>query len=100
MLTDSVHPTVPESPQPPAVVELLKRVAAERGLDFEPAPEVVVEALPALARAVERVAERCRDAQERRWLAAALAALAHHVQAGTLPEVPVVQPVDDAHGPG
>lgn len=69
-----------------AVAELLARVAAERRLDFEPPPAPVLDALPGLTHAVEDVAGRCRDAQERRWLAAALAALSHHVQVSTLPE--------------
>jgi hypothetical protein len=60
----------------------------ERGLDFEPAPAPVIDALPELTVMVEGLAARCRDAQERRWLAAALAALSHHVQAGTLTEPP------------
>ena len=46
----------------------------------------MIDALPGLTRAVQEVAGRCSDEQERRWLAAALAALSHHVQAGTLPE--------------
>ncbi|WP_219420343.1 hypothetical protein [Pseudonocardia nigra] len=83
------HANAPESSRPPTVVELLERVAVERGLDFEPPPEVIVEALPALTQIVERLTDRCRDVQERRWLAAALAALSHHVQASTLRELPM-----------
>ncbi|MHA6632155.1 NUDIX hydrolase [Pseudonocardia sichuanensis] len=55
-------------------------------MDFEPAPVMVIDALPGLTQAVEDVAGRCGDELERRWLAAALAALSHHVQASTLPE--------------
>ncbi|WP_219420347.1 hypothetical protein [Pseudonocardia nigra] len=57
-------------------------------MDFEPAPDLVIDALPGLTRAVEDVTARCRDDQEQRWLAAALAALAHHVQADALPTAP------------
>jgi hypothetical protein len=89
MPTDPDDPTTPRGPAPgPAVAELFARVAVERGLDFEPAPAPVIDALPALTDMVEGLAARCRDAQERRWLAAALAALAHHVQAGALTEPP------------
>ncbi|WP_219420543.1 hypothetical protein [Pseudonocardia nigra] len=77
------------------MVELLERVAAERGLDFEPPPEMMVEALPALTQIVERLTDRCRDVQERRWLAAALATLSHHVQASTLRELPMGRGLDD-----
>lgn len=63
--------------------ELLMRIAEERGLTFEPAPSDVTDALPGLQRTVDKIAGRL-DAQQRRWLAAALAALSHHVQAGTL----------------
>ena len=69
-----------------AVAELLARVAVERGLDFEPAPTPVIDALPTLTHLVEGLAARCHDAQERRWLAAALAALSNYVQAGALNE--------------
>lgn len=65
------------------VGELLTRIAEERGLTFEPAPSDVTDALPGLQRAVDEIAGRL-DAQQRRWLAAALAALSHQVQAGTL----------------
>jgi 8-oxo-dGTP pyrophosphatase MutT (NUDIX family) len=57
----------------------------------------VIDALPGLTRAVQEVAGRCGDERERRWLAAALAALSHHVQAGTLPE-PLPAP-DPSHTP-
>lgn len=65
------------------VRELLMRIAQDRGLTFEPAPSGVTDALPGLQRAVDEIAGRL-DEQERRWLAAALAALSHQVQAGTL----------------
>lgn len=51
-------------------------------------PPPVIEALPEQTYVVEGVAARCRGTQERHWLAAALAALANHVQAGTLTEPP------------
>ncbi|GAA1278611.1 hypothetical protein GCM10009609_47480 [Pseudonocardia aurantiaca] len=95
-------PSDPTNPRHPSewttavqeVAELLARVAAERGLDFEPAPVPVIDALPGLNRTVEEVAGRCRDDQERRWLAAALAALSHHVQVSTLPEPLAREPSD------
>jgi hypothetical protein len=61
--------------------ELLARIAADRGLDFELPPPAVTDALPDLATAVHAVLDRCQDSQELRWLAAALAALSHQVQA-------------------
>ena len=87
-------PSDPTNPRHPSqwtaaaqeVAELLARVAGERGLDFEPPPAPVLAALPGLTHTVEEVAGRCRDEQERRWLAAALAALSHHVQVSTLPD--------------
>jgi 8-oxo-dGTP pyrophosphatase MutT (NUDIX family) len=85
------HPDDPTrisvSATPPPVLELLGRVAEERGLNFEPPPAEVIDALPGLTETVENLAGRCRDVQERRWLAAALAALSHHVQAGALAEL-------------
>jgi len=87
MPTDVDDPTTPRgSAAGSAVAELFARVVVERGLDFEPAPAPVIDALPPLTGMVEELAARCRDAQERRWLAAALAALSHHVQAGALTE--------------
>lgn len=74
----------PRAGQPVPVIELLKRLVRERGLDFEPLPAGITDALPELVRMVDELAERFVDEQERRWLAAALAALSHHVQAGTL----------------
>lgn len=73
------------------VRELLMRIAEDRGLTFEPAPANVIDALSELWRTVDEIASRL-DEQERRWLAAALAALSHHVLAGTLD--------DPADGPG
>lgn len=43
-------------------------MAAERGMDFEPASAPMIDALPGLTRLVEGVAARCPHAQERRWL--------------------------------
>jgi hypothetical protein len=63
------------------------RVAAERGIDFDPAPDTVVAALPSPVATVEHVAAGMGE-RDRRWLAAALAALADHVQRTTLPEGP------------
>lgn len=73
--------------------ELLMRVAEERGLTFEQAPAAVTDALPGLLRTVDELAARVDDRQQRRWLAAALAALSYHVQAGTLDE-PAARPRD------
>jgi len=70
------------------VAEFWKRVAEERGLDFQPAPPTVEAAIPEVLRAVDKVAADLKDAQERRWLAALLAALSHHVQAATLLDPP------------
>lgn len=67
-----------------SVAELLERVAAERGLNFEPTPPAVTAALPELVAGVERVLQRLGDGQEWRWLAAALAALSHRVQEDAL----------------
>jgi hypothetical protein len=98
-----VDPTNPRHPSErtsavEAVAELLTRVAAERRLDFEPPPPPVLDALPGLTHTVEDVAGRCRDGQERRWLAAALAALSHHVQVSTLPEpLPSPDPSDTSN---
>ena len=88
MPVDSTNPRRPSewTVAAQAVAELLARVAAERGLDFEPPPAPVLDVLPGLTHTVEDVAGRCRDGLERRWLAAALAALSHHVQVSTLPE--------------
>lgn len=79
-------PPHPPPPSGPSVTELLARVAAERGIDFEPTPPAVVEALPGLVEVVDHLAERLHDPQERRWLAAALAALSHRAQLSALAE--------------
>jgi len=74
---------------------LLMRIAEDRGLTFEPAPDRVIDALLDLQCIVNEIAGRLGE-QERRWLAAALAALSHHVLAGTLDD-----PADgprDVHG--
>ena len=63
------------------------RVAAERGLDFEPPPAGVTAALPGLAATVEHLAAGMTD-QDRRWLAAGLAALADQLERTTLPDPP------------
>lgn len=83
------EPTRPDpAAAPPAVPvsELLARIAAERGLDFEPAPDAVTAALPGLLRTVDELAASLGDVQQRRWLAAALTTLSDHVQAATLSE--------------
>ncbi len=79
---DHEHPRATELTL--SVAELLDRVAAERGLNFEPTPPAVSAALPELVATVERVMQRLRDGQEWRWLAAALAALSHRVQEDAL----------------
>lgn len=91
MPTDTDRTTSGGVPPRFEVGELLMRIAEERGLTFEPAPSGVTDALPELQRAVDEIAGRL-DEQQRRWLAAALAALSHQVQAGTLD--------DPADGPG
>jgi len=44
------------------VIELLTQVAAERGLDFEPPPTLVTDALPELTCTIDALAEGCNDA--------------------------------------
>jgi 8-oxo-dGTP diphosphatase len=92
MPTDTDRTTSGGGPPHVDVGELLMRIAEERGLTFEPAPAAVTDALPDLQRAVDEIAGRL-DEQQRRWLAAALAALSHQVQAGTLDD-PAVGPRD------
>ncbi len=85
----------PERPTPAAprggwhdqVAELLDRVAAQRCLDYDPAPAAVTAALPQLIDHVEGLVATM-GSHDRRWLAAALAALADHVERTTLPEPP------------
>lgn len=88
--------TPPGDPKPPStiqpisaapdasVAQLWARVAAEWGIDFESPPPAVADALPELIDVVKRTGQRLADAQQRRSLAAALAALAHQIQAGAL----------------
>ena len=64
--------------------ELLVRIAAERGIDFEPMPPRVAQALAQLARTVADLVVELPEPQERRWLAAALAALSHQTHAAAL----------------
>lgn len=87
MPTFPEHPADPRPAGTPPVAELVERVARERGLDFEPPPAAVTDALPALIRMIDELTEQLADAQERRWLAAVLAALSHHVQDSTLVSV-------------
>ncbi len=61
--------------------ELLVRIAAERGIDFEPMPATVAHVLPPLADAVTMAVSQLAQPHELRWVAAALAALSHHTQA-------------------
>jgi hypothetical protein len=77
-----------------AVHELWVRVAAERGIDFDPPPRTVAAALPSLVAAVEQHAAGMGEG-DRRWLAAGMAALADHVQRTTLPG-PAGRPDDAA----
>ena len=67
-----------------AVQRTWGRVAAERGIDFDPPPDAVTAVLPSLAATAEQLAAGMGE-RDRRWLAAALAALADHVQRSTLP---------------
>lgn len=88
-MTRSDEPARPSAHAPSAVTvervrELLDRVADERGLDYRPPPVSVTDALPGLVGHVEDLLEQASDVTDRQWLAAALAALAHHVQVTTL----------------
>jgi hypothetical protein len=89
---EAVPPDPLSSTAPPAgwqdqVTELLDRVAAQRGMDYESAPAAVTAALPQLVDHVENLATTM-GSHDRRWLAAALAALADQVERTTLPEQP------------
>lgn len=66
---------------------LLEEVAAQRGLHFERTPADVTAALGGLVDTVEHLAAGM-DPQQRRWLAAGLAALGGHVETTTLPDPP------------
>jgi 8-oxo-dGTP diphosphatase len=68
--------------------QLLARVAAGRGVDFAAPPPALLAALPQLRDHVQRLSDELDDVGERRWLAAALAALAHQVEADSLPDTP------------
>jgi hypothetical protein len=75
--------------------EVLERVGDERGLPHMP-PEVreaVMGAASLAAAVAEDVCHRVPDREGRRWVAAALAALAHQVQLSTLP--PPRRPLDE-----
>lgn len=78
-------PSAPSGGWRDRVAELLDRVAAQRCLDFEPAPAAVTAALPQFIDHVENLAS-AMDGHDRRWLAAALAALADQVERTTLPD--------------
>jgi hypothetical protein len=84
------HDYHPHRPPPTAggwlecVRDGVARVAAERGIDFQPMPVPVAAILPGLVDTVEQLAAGM-DEQDRQWLAAALAALSGHVQLSTLP---------------
>lgn len=80
MTTDAPGEGAPNPGSAARVKELLDQVSAERGLDFEPVPALVLDVLPDLTATVEGILERCQGAQDVRWVAAALDALAHHVQ--------------------
>jgi hypothetical protein len=56
-------------------IEVLWSVATERGLDIDAPAAATQRALAEVAEAVEHAAGRLPDPTERRWLAAALAAL-------------------------
>jgi 8-oxo-dGTP diphosphatase len=61
--------------------ELLVRIVAKRGIDFEPLPATVARLLPHLVHEVADVVGQLSQPPELRWLAAALAALSHQTQA-------------------
>jgi 8-oxo-dGTP diphosphatase len=81
-----------------SVEVLWARVAREWGIDFEPPPPDVIDAVPELRRLVEHIVARLAQPQDRRWLAAALAALAHSVNAGALDSTD--GSIGDDPGPG
>jgi hypothetical protein len=79
--------------------EVLERVGDERGLPRLPAEarEAVLGAAALAAAVAEDACGRVPDRDGRRWIAAALAALAHQVQLSTLP--PPRCPKDDPPAP-
>lgn len=78
----------PTGAAPDPIDALLARLVTDRGLDFEPVPGAVAAELPALRHAIQQIMVRLPEPGDRRWLAAALAAWSHHVQAASLIEPP------------
>ncbi|MDN5851246.1 MAG: hypothetical protein L0K86_00105 [Actinomycetia bacterium] len=86
------------APEDGGWAELLARVAAERGLDFEPQPAALIAALSQLHEHVGRLVDELADPPQRRWLAAALAAMAHQVEAASIAAAEIVpDDHDQAH---
>jgi hypothetical protein len=73
---------------------LLLRIAVNRGIAFDPRPPQMDVALPQLAHCVDLLVAQLPKPEQRRWLAAALAALADEVRssARTDPLPPAQQP--------
>lgn len=86
MTPSSQHrgPSPERGPDP--IDALLARLAADRGLDFEPVPGHVAAELPVLRQTVEQIVAGLGESQDQRWLAAALAAWSHHVEVASLGE--------------
>jgi ADP-ribose pyrophosphatase YjhB (NUDIX family) len=68
--------------------DLLLRIAVDRGIAFDPRPPEMDVALPWLARCVDLLVAQLPEPEQRRWLAAALAALSHEVRLSTRPDPP------------
>jgi 8-oxo-dGTP diphosphatase len=66
----------------------LLRIAVDRGIAFDPRPPEVDATLRWLAHSVDLLAAQLSEREQRRWLAAALAALSHQVRLSTLPDPP------------
>lgn len=82
----TLTPTGASAPDQSPIDALLARLATDRGLDFEPVPGTVGAELPVLRHTIEQIMARLAEPHEQRWLAAALAAWSHHVQASSLDE--------------
>src|SRR4051794_29097801 len=69
------------------VEQTLRRIVADRGIDFTPIPDTVAAALSELVDRVEQLTAGM-DEQQRQWLPAALAAPAHPTQHASPPPQP------------